>query len=73
MAVNIDEILARPEHERRALRQILDERLADEADFEPTEEEWAEMKRALEEYERDPSKAIPAREAMKRLREQHAI
>lgn len=73
MAVNIDEILALPENERRALRQILDESLAEEADFELTQEEWAEIEQALEEYECDPSKAIPAREAMKRLRGHHAI
>lgn len=73
MAIDVEELLALPEDERRALRDVLDQSLEDEDGFELTEEQWTSIQDSLAEYLRDPSAAIPAREAIMRLREQYAI
>ena len=73
MAVDVQELLALPESERRALAQILEDSLRPDDGFELTEEEWRSIEAAREEYERDPSKTVPAREAIRRVRERYGI
>jgi hypothetical protein len=73
MAVDVQELLALPEAERRALHQLLGESLRADGGFEMTEELWQSLEEAREEYERDPSKAVPALEAMMRLRERRGF
>jgi hypothetical protein len=73
MAVDVQELLALPEAERRALHQILGESLRADDEFEMTDDLWRSLEAAREEYERDPSKAVPALEAMRRLRERRGF
>ena len=60
-----DAVLALPETERGLLVEQLLESLGPEPDYETEEEFAAELQRRYEEYQRDPSVAIPWSEVQK--------
>lgn len=65
--------MALPGDERRELRDLLDESLANEGDYDLTDAEWLDIERELEAYRQGTLSTVPARDVFARIRAKYGL